>query len=72
MEVCENATAQSLLSSDLETEPRVSLALDKTLLWLQASWDRVMVQLIFPSSIVLALGLFCCPRTHLELETSFC
>lgn len=43
MEVCENATAQSLLSSELEAEPSVSLALDKTSLWLQAPWDHVIV-----------------------------
>lgn len=30
---------QDLLSSDLQTEPRVSLALDKTLLWLHGSCD---------------------------------
>lgn len=42
MEVCENTMARSLLSSGPEAEPRVSLALDKTLLWLPASRDHVM------------------------------
>lgn len=66
MEVCANATAQPLLSSEPEAEPRVWLALDKTSLWVPR--DHVMAQLIFPAFSVLALGLFCCTVTHFRVQ----